>query len=468
MGRSKRTPAGRTMVWRLLSPVLLATAPGVTPAAGAEELEEPQADMATGANLASTEDQALRPRTRRKARLRSDMTFDAALLAGYFSGLGVRPDSAPMSLVAVGTKGSLDGGWFRLKVPFDFQYRETPGADLREIKTRVAPVVRLQPNRWLWVEAGGGADVVRRPGWPDLYQPIPEEPADPPAPPEGYVPSDRFSFQAWQAKARIGIRPAKRQRIKATYRYRLSTWEKDPNFHPIDDPDADPNHLVPGDNEEHRVGLRWRWTSAHIKMAASITAFRRDYFYAYARDAGTGKTHASSGSVPPNPLQQFRGIRPAVTTELRFLDARLRCATTFGYDVVQDTFQGYYSYTAPRPGLRLRYRTKGGVALSVATNLRFRRYGPNSFAATPDWQPGMSGHPPLTFGDRRVDARTTANTELRFPIGRQQAVTIRGDLWVRRTNFPDYQPGIFPSLSNYDIQWNYRNWRVLTGLAIAW
>ncbi len=463
----RETMGESTGPWRFVVLVVLSGCFGTVWTARAEEPEEVQTD--TGLEGRPEPDEApVRVRRKPRTRVESELRFDAAVLGGAFSGLGVRPDSGPMSLLTLETRGVLDAGRVALRVPVDLQYRETYGVDLREFRTRLAPAVRVKPTKRFWVELGTGVDSVRRPGWLDLYQPIPEEPTDPPMSPEGYLPTDRFGYQAWHIRTRVGLRPARGQKVKAFYRYRLSTWEKDPSFHPVDDPDADPNHLVPGDNEEHRMGIRWRWSRPGFRFVASFIAYQRDYFYVFARDAGTGKTHASPGFEPANPLQQFRGIRPTVLTEFRFLDERLRCAASLGYDFVQDTFQGYYSYTAPRPGLRIRHRTPAGVEISATASFRFRRYGPNSYAETPGWEPGMSGHPPLTFGDRRVDARTTVSTGLRIPFGRLHAAVVQGDLWLRRTNFPDYQPGIFPSSSNYEIQWNYSNWRVLGGVETAW
>jgi hypothetical protein len=39
---------------------------------------------------------------------------------------------------------------------------------------------------------------------------------------------------------------------------------------------------------------------------------------------------------------------------------------------------------------------------------------------------------------------------------------------IRDTNFPPYQPGVFPASRGYDIEWNYWNLLATAGLSYEW
>ncbi len=290
-----------------------------------------------------------------------------------------------------------------------------------------------------------GAVAVLRPNWPDLYQPRADG---------SLVPTDRFSY--FERVLTIGVtlgRPAFRGR--AEYAYSLSDYRDDPSFEPIERP----NHIPPGDHDEHQARLSLRGGARSLKLGGSVLVEQRSYFYQFARDAETGKTHAGPGGPPPNPLLRTVKVEPAL--ELRWSPSKaFVLKPVLAYAVMTDTFEGYFSYTAPRPSVEVEWSPTSRFRIAAEIESESRRYGPGSYAAGPD-------HPALDYGDRRMDERLRATLTMSYRVAPSWDFVLDAHGVRRRTNFPSYVPYVNPAEQPYDIDWDYDNASVVFGVRHA-
>jgi hypothetical protein len=211
------------------------------------------------------------------------------------------------------------------------------------------------------------------------------------------------------------------------------------------------------DNERHDLELSWRYLQKRYSVGAQVEAFERHDFFLFARDAGTGRTHAGPGGLPPNPLQSFRGFEPSLGGEVMLLGKKLEVDASYGFEIVEDLFQGYYSYTGHHPELKLVLTPRKGLSVTAGFEAWLREYGEGSYAAGP-------GHPPLVFGTRRSDRRSVFNAGVRYALRPGLSASLEGRFVTRRTNFPPYVPGVFPRNADYEIDWSYDNWMALVGV----
>ena len=63
-----------------------------------------------------------------------------------------------------------------------------------------------------------------------------------------------------------------------------------------------------------------------------------------------------------------------------------------------------------------------------------------------------------------MDRKTKASLELRWRVKGPWWITAGSGLTIRRTNFPPYEPGVYPASRMYDIDWNYTNWIASLGV----
>ena len=385
-----------------------------------------------------------RKKRRKKALPSWHVDVETALAAsgGALKGKGALP--VETSLIGLDAEADVrvSHSRFRLDAPIRVAHRETQGADLSESRVKSGAELSYRPSKRFRIGASAQVAAVWRPDWPDLYQPMADG---------QLLGSDRKSFWRRTAGAEIYGRPIGALRTRAEYEYSLVDYRQDPTFDAV----AEPNHLVPSDHGKHTASLSWRYWGKSWKLGGGAEAFSKNYAFAYARDAGTGRTHATSDN--PNPLQKLRGVEPSLDFELELFDERLELDVSYGYEIVEDAFQGYYSYTGHHPEVRIAVTPSDRWKLVLSGDLKWRRYGPGSYAEG-------SNHPALTFGDRRVDRRASADLRLRRNFGDDWGLFTSVELDVRRTNFPDYEPGVFPSTQLYDIDWNYENWLVVAGV----
>jgi hypothetical protein len=425
-------------LWIACSPLAAAGQP--LPAAAGET-------KADGSPEKTKKKKKRKKRRGRRPRQRLDLQTRLWGGGGLMLGQGVRDDRAGLGEVKAELEPELRLGDLSLSTPLDLEHRETFGAELRESSGQARLRAGWRALRELRLKLGAGIAGVLRPGWPDLYQPLPEG---------GFLPTDRFSYWTRQAGGGLSILPARRNWIRASYEYTLADYATDPAF----DAYNEPMHLTPRDHERHDLALGYRYAGRTLRLGAGADAFFRNGFFYFARDAHTGHTHAAPGGSPPNPLEQLRGIEPMVEAQLRFLDRRLRLRVRYGHEWQQDVFQGYYSFQGPRPLLEARYRPVRPLELRARSELWWRRYGENSYRQGP-------GHPPFTFGDRRQDRKLSASLGARLALTRVFALTLDAAFLWRETNFPPYRPGIFPASRLYDIDWSYTNFSALAGVEIA-
>lgn len=385
---------------------------------------------------------------RRSRRLRFTALGSVGVDVGWLQGLTTRPVHTPM-LLAHGeiSPGFANRRW-DLRLPVQLQQRETFAAHLDETQGSAALRVENKPLAWLKWAAQGELHGALRLNWPDQYQPQ----AD------GSLQStDRYSYYERRVGAQLTLHPMRGHWADLAYRYRLADYRQDPAFDPI----AAPSHLVPSDNERHEIELFWRWVQRPVKVKLGAQAFTKTSFFYFSRDAHTGSTHAGAGGAPPNPLQQLRGIEPQAELTWRVIDKKLQLTIGYGLPLVEDPFQGYYSSVGHHPWLGISSEPRRQYQIGLKAETWLVRYGSNSYQAGP-------GHPPLTSGDRRVDRKLALTLEGSLPVVKHLRATAQVKYVLRDTNFPPYEPGVFPASRQYDIEWNYQNVAATVGLAYTW
>jgi len=374
----------------------------------------------------------------------NNITLQVRALTGYMDGRGVRPQHGPIGVTDADLEARTERWGFSLALPVAFSHRQTIGFSLSETRARGTVEAGWRQGPSLRIGAHGGVGVVNRPDWPDLYQPLPDG---------AYIPTDRYSHFVRNTGVQIAGIPVRHHHARLEYAFAQADHSIDPAFDPI----GRPNHLTPSNNQRHTLEGSWRYLAKGWKAGLGVDAFARHSAYRFSRDAGTGSTHVSTGGLPPNPLQYWRGIEPSVSAEVSFWEERLELKCQTGVQIVDDVFAGYYSYHGLHPGVRLTYADPNGVELRLRVEATLRRYGVDSYAES-------ARHPPLAWGNRRADYRGIATASISIPIAENWAAIAETTVTLRRTNFPAYQPGIFPSTALYDFDWNYNNFFGLVGV----
>lgn len=431
--------------------------------AGAEEAQKTAAaDESTAATATSSVEGAVAPppadastSKKKKRSHRGEGTHVAGFVlttpwrvgvgGGALIGEGTLRAKAALMGASAAFEPEVERGIVRVALPLAVDHRETVGASLRETDARAGLDTDLRFSPRLRVGLDLKLRGLWRPDWPDQYQPTAM----------GMATSDRFSHLDAGGEVSLTTMPFKHQHVRLEYGYQVIDYANDPNFDAIDEP----THLVPADHGEHQLGLSWRHFAQSWKLGGAVDFSYQSYDFARARDAGTGKTHATPGGPPPNPLYQQLELEPALVGDVELADGHVEIDGHFGWEIVDDVYQGYYSYSGPHPEMKVAWRGRLGE-LTARADLKWRTYGPNSYAVGPD-------HPALEFGDRRVDRRFGLTLGGRLPVGHDLALLARSSLIVRRSNFPDYVPGVFPSTRAYEIDWDYNNVTVEVGVEWA-
>jgi hypothetical protein len=71
----------------------------------------------------------------------------------------------------------------------------------------------------------------------------------------------------------------------------------------------------------------------------------------------------------------------------------------------------------------------------------------------------------LDWGDRREERSVESGFDVRHPLAGSLELVGGAALRVRRSNFPDYVPGVYPASRAYDIDWDYDDVTVWAGVA---
>jgi len=373
-----------------------------------------------------------------------DVDASVAQSAGVLSGDTIHPAGGPASWTDLELRTEASLGTWDLGLPLDLSHRQTFGFPLSETRAVLGSKLRngWGPHKLLLY---AGAYGTWRPGWLDPYQP--DASGEP-------TPTHRHSFASPRLRAQWDVLPREGRRLTVEAQLRRPDYLEDPDY----DPELAPTHIIPGDHLRSSLELAWRATGDRWRLDLSTSADLRVYSETYARDAGTGLTHASSEE--PNPSYRTLDLEPRV--RLRVEPGPLSLRVGYGLEIVEDLFEGYYSYRGHHPSLRVDWQFSDTLALSGRTEVWLRRYGPDSYA---DSYADGGSHITLDAGERRWDRRARGSLEFRHRLGTHWAVGSELQGALRETNFPDYQPGVFPTSSSaYDIDWDWRTWQGSMGL----
>ncbi len=144
-------------------------------------------------------------------------------------------------------------------------------------------------------------------------------------------------------------------------------------------------------------------------------------------------------------------VEPSFEVELRKLGGgRADLSFQYGYEVQDDPYQGYYSFTGHNPRIVAKLSLTDRLSARARYEEWYRTYGPN---ASTRLEAGAT---------RRDDSRTAFGAEASYRLAGNLSAHARLDWITRSTNFRDYVPnGIAP---DYDIRWDYTNLWFLGGL----
>jgi len=312
-----------------------------------------------------------------------DIEARGAAVGGALSGRSTLRTRGGVVGVEAEATPALERDRWRLELPLTVGHRETPGTELRETRGGLDLEARWRRSPRLRVETAAGVRVVWRPGWLDEYQPTAG----------GLMTTDRYSHWDQRLSAAVVGIPVRHHHAKLEAWYRRVDHADDPSYDPIDAP----THLVPGDHDAIGLDGRWRYHGHGWKLGGQAELSRERWFQAYSRDAGTGLTHAGPGGLPPNPLYREVTFEPAALGSLELAGGAFDLGVSYGYQIVSDRFEGYYSSRAHHPELDLGWE-HGKLELDLDVDLYLRTYGPDSYAAGPD-------HPALEGGASRRDDR---------------------------------------------------------------
>jgi len=344
----------------------------------------------------------------------------------------ISPGSGAMSIVAGELTGRLSRGRLLLEVPLEYSHRQTYNTNLTEIRARGGGRVTYRFTPAVRASAEAGLATTWKPDWLDPFQPLDTG---------GLATTDRYSHWDRRAGADVVVRTSRHERLRVAYDYVLAVYDHDPSFDAI----YDPIHLTPWDREMHRIDAAYRVKEGVWKFRAGVELAQWNYFFMFAGDANTGVTHAGSGGEPPNPLLELRVAKPRLEGEVQALD-ELTVRARYEVELMDDTFQGYLSYTGHHPEVEVRASLPSDIEVSAQAELFWRRYGANSY----DYEMDPT-HPPLAWGDRRTERLWYFTLQAAKLFGDHWSAVAEAKLAVRRTNYA------------YAIDWNYVNWLAWTG-----
>ena len=358
--------------------------------------------------------------------------------SGTLSGHGTLREDAVFAEVGVQAKPQreIHDHW-RLTLPTEARYRHTWLAPLRELQGELGPNLSFKPVKQWEFEVEGGADGRYRPGWPDQYQVRPDG---------SLAPTDRFSSWAVHGGGSVRWGSFKKTRIKIAYELTRVDYLDDPAY----DPNEEPTHLVPSDRWEHSVKLdgHRRWGNVSVKPGLDIEY--KHYLNAYARDAGTGLTHAGAGGAPPNPVLRVWDVKPGVRVEVVAIEDRLTITPGYVHEVSVDIYDGYYSYQGPHASLDVECELGKRWTADLDADLELRRYGSGSYAEG-------GAHPPLESGSRRREREFDVDLDVAYALTDHWSLFARAGWLTKASNLPDYVPGAYPAGRQYSIDWDYTN-----------
>ncbi len=377
---------------------------------------------------------------------------------GYLSGDNIHTESGAVFVLEVETEPTFAyrKRKVRLRLPLKFDERETVGFDLAERHVQGGGECVIRPAQAWELGVTGGAGWFSKPRWADPYQPELDVADNRTG---RLLPTDRYSYFHADAGASVERRLNRKLSLELYSAYYFQNNVEDPNYDEIDTP----THLVPGDRDRTRGGLQltghtderfWRYA---IDGRADWIRYRR----ASARDAGDGLTHAALGGEPANPKQRFLQLRLRMRNSLKLIEDLLKLVAAVEYTRNMDVFQGYYTWNQIEGDFSFHIAPMDRLLLETGYFVAFRRY-------TRDGYQEASNHPALDNGDTiRANLLHVVNGRVELSVFFKSLKLFADVRFAHNTtNFPDYEPGIFPAGSAYRIDWDYINLHIIGGLLL--
>jgi len=349
------------------------------------------------------------------------LRLEATALGGAFDGQGVRTDSGGLAVIEVRASPELRGSGWGIGVPFRVARRQTIGADLSETTGAVDAEPWFQVSKRVRLGLTGGVAGASRLGWPDLYQP-------------GRPPTDRYSYVAWRGGAELYARPAAHEHLRARYRFVSYDYVQDAAF----DETLDPMHLTPRDRSRHEADLSWRHHQEAWALALRLGASRDRYATLLARQAGSG------AASPTGDKQELVDVEPSVELELSRMGGKLELSFQYGFEIQDDPYQGYYSYTGHHPRLLAKLAFSDRLSGRVRYEGWYRTFGP-------DGSTRLDG-----TATRRKDSRMAVAAEAAYLLGGRLSAVAEAEFVTRSTNYTDS--------TTFGIDWDYTNLSFLAGV----
>ena len=379
--------------------------------------------------------------------------------AGYLFGDGIQTEKGPVIVANLGIEPHFTFRKRKLKLGLtaDYRSRESIGFSLAERHLYGGPFVdvRFKKKYTLSIFAEAGEKV--RPNHPDPYQPELDADGERTG---RLLPTDRFSYFHASGGATLSVKFQKRLSGKVYGEYAYHNNAEDPSYDAVDSP----THLVPGDRDRARAGMGltgyvgeriWRYL---LDVRLDWTR----YSDTVARDAKTGMTHAAPGGEPSNPMQRFLRIRIRERNSFRLYKRVLKGIVAADYTRNIDTFEGYYTWNQVSADIGLDFVPLRMLHLEAAYALEYRRY-------TEDGYQESGNHPPLDNGDTiRSSLSHSVKGEIDVALGFDALRLFVEGSWEKKdTNFPDYEPGVFPSSAEYRINWDTLNYLIVGGVRLG-
>jgi len=284
-----------------------------------------------------------------------------------------------------------------------------------------------------------------RPKWPDLYQPNPLNFGGAPDPnAQSYLPTDRNSYHRVQPEIGFTYTGAS-WLVGFTGSYIRNLEYIDPSFS-----SAVPIHLTPTIYHAGELEILGKWKkSDRFWLELKNTSEFRVYDIELSRDAVTGRTHYAT---TPNPNYKEFNNEFVVTPVFRNKAAGLRFYPFAAFLTNIDLFQGYYSYLGFETGFELKQRFhKWKYAFALSEEMQF--FGKNGFDPVK-----------TTDGTNLHKYYTKGSADVEFKLGERVEIFLEGKIFMKWTNYPAYVPGVNPGAKNYDIQFGFNNYSLVSGI----
>jgi hypothetical protein len=371
-----------------------------------------------------------------------EMPLDVKAGAGYMSGDETHTDQGAIFILDLGIDPSFSYRKKKLKVGLaaDFSERETFGFHLPYRDISGGPFIDVRFKKKYVLSINGEAGNQFRPNWPDLYQPKVDAAGNRTG---KLLATDRFSYLHAEGGANFEVRFKKNLNGNVFAEYYYQNNIEDSNYNEVDDP----AHLVPGDRYRIRggvgvdgyVGKRiWRYS---IDVRTDWT----QYLKTFARDAKTGLTNAAPRIRERNSFRVYKQI--------------LKAVLAVDYTRNIDVFQGYYTWNQWGGEAELDVSPVERLTLDVGYSITYKKYTTDGYQET-------DNHPSLDNGDQiRMNFCQTIRGGVEVSIFFEELKLFVEGGWTRnKTNFPDYEPGVFPAGGAYRINWDYVNYQIVGGL----